>query len=575
MFKAEIPPENPNANLKSYTETVANFSWDDIEKEFTWYKTGNLNIAYEAVDRWADNPETANRVALIFEKGDKVKEFSYLQLKEISSQWSNLFIEYGFAVGDRMFIFVPPSPEYYFAMLACARLGIIFCPLFTTLGFDELDVRLQNAKPRGIITHTDMAERFPTQSMPSVECVFLVEGTGVGLFRQEIALKTVAGELPKRSHIRWVSRSTPLYLLYTTSGSTRPPKGVMHAHGAMAGYLATARYVLDVNEGSMLWTDGGEPGWVTGVVYGAFAPWLCGATSVVQGDQFSASTWYRTLERYKVDVWYTTPRTITRLMEAGGDLPSRYNLSFLRHIATVGEVLSPEQFYWARNTLKHSPHDTWWMTESGMICIANFPSLSIRPGSMGKPVPGIEAEVMDEDGEILPVLTMGELALRPGWPSMMTAIWEDEERYKNYFRVKDWFLTGDMVTKDENGYYYHQGRNDDLIKVGQRDTGPYEVEQVLSLHQAVAEAVAISTSSPAGRPTFKAFVRLKSGYTASKRLNLEIKNFVKACFSPEIPLSEIIFMDELPKTRSGILLYRALMAQELGLPIGDPSKLQE
>ncbi|MGO9116131.1 MAG: AMP-binding protein [Desulfomonilaceae bacterium] len=575
MFKAVIPPENPDANLKSYTEMVANFSWDDVEKEFTWYQTGNLNIAYEAVDRWAENPETANRVALIFEKGDKVKEFSYLQLQEISSQWSNLFIEHGFAVGDRMFIFVPPSPEYYFAMLACARLGIIFCPLFTTLGFDELEVRLQNAKPRGIITHPDMAERFPTQAMPSVEYVFLVEGTGVGLFRQEIALKTVAGELPKKSYIKWVSRSTPLYLLYTTSGSTRPPKGVMHAHGAMAGYLATARYVLDVKERSMLWTDGGEPGWVTGVVYGAFAPWLCGATSVVQGDQFSASTWYRTLERYKVDVWYTTPRTITRLMEAGGDLPVRYNLSFLRHIATVGEVLSPEQFYWARNTLKHSPHDTWWMTESGMICIANFPSLNIRPGSMGKPVPGIQAEVMDEDGEILPVLTMGELALRPGWPSMMTAIWEDEERYKNYFRIKDWFLTGDMVTKDENGYYYHEGRNDDLIKVGQRDTGPYEVEQVLSLHQAVAEAVAISTSSPAGRPTFKAFVRLKSGYTASKRLNLEIKNFVKASFSPEIPLSEIIFLDELPKTRSGILLYRALMAQELGLPIGDPSKLQE
>src|SRR5208337_3971555 len=199
--------------------------------------------------------------------------------------------------------------------------------------------------------------------------------------RQEIALKTVAGELPKKSHIKWVSRSTTLYLLYTTSGSTRPPKGVMHPHGAMAGHLATARYVLDVNEGSMLWTDGGEPGWVTGVVYGAFAPWLCGATSVVQGDQFSASTWYRTLERYEVDVWYTTPRTITRLMEAGGDLPSRYNLSFLRHIATVGEVLSPEQFYWARNTLKHSPHDTWWMTESGMIRIANFPSLRITKGS--------------------------------------------------------------------------------------------------------------------------------------------------------------------------------------------------
>jgi acetyl-CoA synthetase len=575
MFRAVIPPENPDANLKSYPEEYAKFRWNDVEKEFTWHKTGNLNIAYEAVDRWADNPETANRVALIFEKGDKAKEFTYLQLQEISSQWANLFIEYGFAVGDRMFIFVPPCPEYYFAMLACARLGIVFCPLFSTLGFDELDVRLQNAKPRGIITHPDMAERFPAQSLHGVEYVFLTEGSGVGLFRQEISLKTVAAELPKKSHMKWVSRSTPLYLLYTTSGSTRPPKGVVHAHEDMVGYLATARYVLDLNERSILWTDGGEPGWVTGIAYGAFGPWLCGAVSVVQGDQFSASTWYRTLERYKVEVWYTTPRTITRLMEAGGDLPTRYNLSHLRHIATVGEVLSPEQFYWARNTLKHSPHDTWWMTETGMICMANFPSLSVRPGSMGKPVPGIEAEVMDEDGEILPVLTMGELALRPGWPSMMTAIWEDEELYKSYFRVKDWFLTGDMVTKDEDGYYYHQGRNDDLIKVGQRDTGPYEVEQVLSLHQAVAEAVAISTSSPAGRPTFKAFVRLKSGYTASKRLNLEIKNFVRASFSPEIPLSEIVFLDELPKTRSGILLYRALMAQELGLPIGDPRKLRE
>lgn len=575
MFKAVIPPENPDANMKSYKEVYANFRWQDVEREFTWHETGNLNIVYEAVDRWADNPETANRVALIFEKGDKVKEFSYLQLQEISSQWANLFIEYGFAVGDRMFIFVPPCPEYYIAMLACARLGIIFCPLFATLGFDELDVRLQSAKPRGIITHPDMAERLPAQALHSVEYVFLTEGSGVGFFRQEIALKMVAGELPKKSHIKWVTRSTPLYLLYTTSGSTRPPKGVVHGHGDMVGYLSTARYVLDLSERSILWTDGGEPGWVTGIAYGAFAPWLSGATSVVQGDQFSASTWYRTLERYKIEVWYTTPRTITRLMEAGSDLPTRYNLSVLRHISTVGEVLSPEQFYWARNTLKHSPHDTWWMTETGIICMANFPSLSVRPGSMGKPVPGIEAEVMDEDGEILPVLTMGELALRPGWPSMMTAIWEDEERYRNYFRVKDWFLTGDMVTKDEDGYYYHQGRNDDLIKVGQRDTGPYEVEQVLSLHQAVAEAVTISTSSPAGRPAFKAFVRLKSGYTASKRLNLEIKNFVRASFSPEIPLSEIVFLDELPKTRSGILLYRALMAQELGLPIGDPRKLRE
>jgi len=575
MFKAVIPPENPDANLKSYKETYANFSWEDIEKEFTWHQTGDINMAYEAVDRWAENPETAGHKALIFEKSDKVSEFTYLELKEISSQWANLFIECGFAVGDRMFIFLPSCPEYYFAMLACARLGIIFNAFFTTLGFDEIDVRLQNAKPRGIIVHPDMVERLPTHAMASVEYVFLTEGEELGIFQREIAIKGVVGELPKRSQIKWLTRSTPFCLLYTTSGSTRPPKGVVHTHGAMVGHLATARYVLDVHERSVIWTDAGEPGWVTSIIYGAFAPWLCGATTVVQGDPFAASTWYRTLERHQVDVCYTTPRTITRLMEAGEDLPIRYNFSHLRHLATVGEVLSPEQFYWARHALKHSPHDTWWMTETGMICIANFPSMTIRPGSMGKPVPGVEATVVDENGEPLPILTMGELALRPGWPSMMTAIWEDEERYRNYFRVENLFLTGDMVTKDEDGYYYHQGRNDDLIKVGQRDTGPYEVEQVLSLHQAVAEAVVISTSSPVGRATFKAFVRLKSGYTSSNRLNLEIKNFVKANFSPDIPLSEIVFLDELPKTRSGIMLQRALMARELGLPIGDPRNLQE
>ncbi len=474
-----------------------------------------------------------------------------------------------------MFVYLPSRPEYYFVMLACARLGITFCPLFTNLSFDEIEMRLQDAKPKGIVTHPDLAERLPAHAMTSVEAVFLVKGTKLDFFPGEIAVQTVIGEMPKRAITRWVTADTPLYLLYTTSGSTEPPKGVIHTHGDMAGHLITARYVLDLNEGTRIWTDGGDPGWVTGVVYGAFAPWLCKATSVVQGNQYAASTWYRTLERHKVEVWYTTPRILTRLMEAGTDLPARYDFTHLRHIATIGETLSPEQFYWTRNVLKHAPHDTYWMTELGMICVANFPSMSIRPGSMGKPVPGVEAEILDDDGEPLPVLTMGELALRPGWSCMMAGIWQDEERYQHYFRFKDWFLTGDMVTRDEDGYLYHQGRNDDLIKVGQRDTGPYEVEQVLALHQAVAEAVVISSSSPEGRPVFKAFVRLKKGFTASRRLNLEIKTFAKANFSPDMPLSEIVFLDELPKTRSGILLQRVLMARELGLPIGDTSNLRE
>jgi acetyl-CoA synthetase len=573
MIKAIIPPANENGLMGSYAEAYQRFSWRDAEKEFTWNETGNVNIAYEAVDRWAGDRSKRDRKALIFEKAGKVEEFTYLDLRERSSQWANLLIECGFGVGDRLFIFLTPSPEIYFVLLACARLGVIFSPLYPNLTFDDLEVRLQNAKPRGIVTHPDLVERLPFHAMPSVENVFLVEGPAMKICPGEVIVPEAIPAFPKKCANRWVRGATPVYLMYT-SGSTGPPKGVVHAHQDMLGHLMTARYVLNLSPESVLWTDG-DPGWVTGTVYGTFAPWLCGATTVIQGDQFSASTWYRTLERHGVTTWYTTPRTLTRLMEAGEDLPGRYDFSHLQHLCTVGETLAPEQFYWAKKALQHAPHDTWWMTETGMICIANFPTMSIKPGSMGRPVPGVEAAVLDEQGEPVPNLTMGELALRTGWPSMMTSVWMDAPRYQAYFRFKGWFLTGDMVIRDDDDYFYHQGRNDDLIKVGEKFVGPYEIERVLSLHPAVSEAVVISLGSTSGKASVKAYVTISRGSTASARLNHEIKSFVKANFSPELPLSEVVFMDELPKTRSGKLLRRVLRAREHGLPAGDVSKLKE
>ncbi len=576
MIKARIKAENPEANLRSYAETYKAFSWSEVEKEFSWHQSGKINIVHEAIDRWAEKPEKQKQRALIFEKGGEVKNFSYLDLKEKSCQWANLLVQHGYKTSDRLFIFLPPCPEIYFAMLACGRLGVLFCTLFSSLNFDELEVRLESAEPSGILTHPDLVERIPLDNMKGVKHIFLTEGPLPGLFPGEVLVENLPEQMPKEFEPRWLSTRMPLYLNYT-SGATGTPKGVVHTHHDMLGILTSARYVLDIHEDTILWTEA-RPAWVTGTVYGAFAPWLCGATTLIQGDSFSASNWYRILEKHEVSVWYTTPTTIRGLIEAGADLPGRYDFSNLRHIATVGEPLGPDLFYWVKQNLKHSPHDTWWMTETGIICLANFPSMDIKPGSMGKPVPGIEAAIVDEQGETLPTLSMGELALKVGWPGLMSGLWRDEERYQEYFRLKGWFLTGDMAMKDEEGYYYHQGRNDDLLKVkGDTVIGPYEVEHVLHMHPAVSEAAVISKGGDpgTGKSFVKAFITVNKNFSPSTRLNHEINAFVKANLSSDIILREIAFLDNIPKTRSGKVLRRVLRAAELGLPGGDTLNLKE
>ena len=572
MIKARIDPENPRANLKSYPKTYGSFSWSDVEREFSWFESGKVNIVHEAIDRWASIPDFRINKALIIEKAGRVSEFSFSELRRLSCQWANLFSLSGLEKGDRLFIFLPPCPELYLAMLACARIGAVFCSLYPTLSYDELEDRFNDARPRAVLTSADLAERAPLDALSAVDLLFLTNGPAPKIAPREVVVCEKLAAMPEECEPEWLDRDYPLYLLYT-SGSTGPPKGIVHAHGDMVGHLATARLALDLNKLDRIWTDG-SPAWVTGAVYSAFAPWLCGAVSIVQADPFSASTWYRTVEQHKVDVWYTTPRTIRKLMEAGEDLPRRYDFCCLRHIATVGEALDPELFYWAKSNLKRSPHDTWWMTETGMICLANFPSMDIKPGSMGKPVPGVQAAVIDENGDPLPELTLGELALKPGWPSMMKQIWNDDARYRDYFRLKGWFATGDMVLRDDEGYYYHQGRIDDLIKAGDVLVGPYEIEQILRRHPAAHEAAVISREK-GGQSLLKGFVVINQGYGASNRLNHELRAFVKANLSPDVRLDELEFLEALPKTRSGKLLRRVLRAREFGLPVGDPLKMKD
>ena len=580
MIKARVPAENPEALVGSYQQTREAFDWDGFEKErFDFRQTGQLNLAHEAVDRWAEDDRIVGRKALIVEKYDRVQSLTFDRLREDSCRWANLLAQCGFSSGDRLFIFLGPCLELYPAMLGCVRSGITFCPLYPSLGFDELRLRLENARPRGVLTHPDLVEHLPPETEALVEHILITGGKATGFFHQELAVEPELDRQPASFETRWVERETPLYLLYT-SGSTGPPKGIVHGHGDLSGILATSRFVLDLEPGRVIWTDA-SPAWITGLVYGFFGPLLAGATAVVQTSPFQAATWYRTLERHQVNTWYTTPRTIRRLSEAGTDLPGRYDLTALKHLATVGTSLGPDLFYWALQNLGHTPHETWWMTETGMICLANFASLDTKPGAMGKPVPGVEAAVLDENGQPLPELTMGELALKIGWPALTQGLWQDRSRSASYYRHEGWFMTGDMAVVDEEGYFHHQGRNDDLIKVGDQLVGPYEIENVLLLHPGVNEAAVIALPAQpaedslpsAAQPLVKAFVRIGPGYQASARLKAEIRALVKANLSDETPLKDIEFITELPKTASGKLLRRVLRARELGLPAGDTSKL--
>jgi len=571
MIKSRIKAERSDANLSSYGDIYRSFSWSEVEAEFAWKDSNLTNIAFEAIDRHLE--ENGNLNALILEKAGKTETFTYLDLKRISCQWANLLSRYGLGEGDRLFIYLDTCPELYFAMIACARMGVVFCPLYSTLVFDELEDRIRNAAPKAILTHPDLMEDLPHEAMADVEHILLIQGPAPGLFGGESVIENASEQMPDEFETVWLECDARLYLLYT-SGSTGPPKGVVHAHRDMLGLKLTAKYVLDLNKGTVLWTDG-HPAWVVGTVYGTFAPWLCGATSVIMADPFSASSWYRTLEKHKVEVWYTTPGRIRRLMDAGEDLPPRYDFSNLRHICTVGEALGPEPFLWVRNNIGLSPHDTWWMTETGMIGLANFPTMDIKPGSMGKPVPGVEAAILSADGEKLPMMTLGQLALRPGWPSMMREIWRDDARYQAYFRLSGWFLTGDVATIDEDGYFFHHGRMDDLIKVDEKIIGPYEIEQVLCRHPAVHEAAVISQETSPGKSSLKAFLTVSEGFRPTMRLMHEIRAFVKPNLSSAVQLSAVEFIAKLPRTRSGKVLRRVLRARELGLPAGDLPGLQE
>jgi acetyl-CoA synthetase len=361
--------------------------------------------------------------------------------------------------------------------------------------------------------------------------------------------------------------------MHYTSGTTGKPKGAVHVHGAVVGHYATAKYVLDLQEEDIYWCTA-DPGWVTGTSYGMFGPWSNGVTQVVYEGGFSAKHWYSFLERKKVTVWYTAPTAIRMLMKAGDELPRQYRFDSLRHMCSVGEPLNPEAVVWGKEIFGKAFHDNWWQTETGSIMIANYPIQDIKPGSMGRPFPGIKAGIVDDNFNELPDGKEGNLTLRPGWPSMFRTYWKKDELYQSRFK-NGWYITGDRARRDEEGYYWFVGRTDDVINTAGHLVGPFEVESVLIEHPAVAEAGVIGKPDPIAMEVVKAFVSLKDGYDPSEELRHDIQKFVMKRLSSAAAPREIEFIPTLPKTRSGKIMRRLLKAKELGLPLGDTSTMEE
>ncbi|TVY00658.1 acetate--CoA ligase [Cohnella terricola] len=559
------------SNMSSYEEAVKSFNWSDVEKQFSWSETGKVNMAYEAIDRHVASGR-GGKTALHYSDNHREESYTFEDMSRQSNRFANVLRGLGVGKGDRVFIFMPRTPELYFSLLGTLKMGAIVGPLFEAFMETAVRDRLQDSEAVALITTPALLSRVPRAELPNLKHIIVfgesVEaGDGIVDFRA--AMDTASDE----AEVTFLDREDGLILHYT-SGSTGKPKGVFHVQNAMIQHYHTGRVVLDLREDDVYWCTA-DPGWVTGTSYGIFAPWLNGVTNVVRGGRFSPQDWYSTIEKYKITVWYSAPTAFRMLMGAGDDAIKGFDLSSLRHVLSVGEPLNPEVVRWGNRVYGQRIHDTWWMTETGGQLICNYPSMEIKPGSMGRPVPGIEASIIDDQGNELPPYRMGNLAIKTPWPSMMRNVWNNPTKYAEYFHIPGWYVSGDSAYKDEEGYFWFQGRIDDVINTSGERVGPFEVESKLVEHPAVAEAGVIGKPDPVRGEIIKAFISLREGFEPSDDLKADIAKFVKEGLSAHASPREIEFKDKLPKTRSGKIMRRVLKAWELNLPTGDLSTIED
>jgi len=563
-------------NIGSYDERLKGFSWEISEKELD-YKPGNvINIGWYCTDRICQMGK-GNKLALKWEGiGGKEKNYTYNDIRQLSNSIGTFIRQLGIKPEERVCLFMDRIPELYIGFAGILKTGAIAQPLFSAFGDESLLVRLENAETTAVFTQKKHVGKIRKilDKLPHLKHIIIVDDNGKNpLQDREVAFDMDNSERVDTFECHPTLAESPSVLHYT-SGTTGMPKGVKHVHYALISIYLTTKWVLDLQDDDVYWCTA-DPGWVTGTSYGIVGPWASGVTQCVNDIGFSADAWYSFIQKHKITVWYSAPTAIRSLMKAGEEVVKNYDLSSLRHLASVGEPLNAEAVIWGEKVYGLKFHDSYWQTETGSIMISNYPGMKIKPGSMGKPFLGITGTILDpETFEEVPIGKAGLIGFKPGWPGMMRTYWNNEETYQKKFQ-NGWYIPGDRSYIDTDGYYWFIGRDDDIINTGGHLVSPFEVESALLEHPAVAESAVVAKPDFVNMEVVKAFVSLKPGYVASAELDLEIMNFIRKKLSPLAMPQEIEFVAGLPKTRSGKIMRRVLKAQEWGEEIGDISTLED
>jgi acetyl-CoA synthetase len=565
-------------NLRDYADACAAFSWDAARAELDGLPGGGLNIAHEAVDRHLACGR-ADKLALCWlGKDGSRRDFTYGDLARQSNRFANVLANLGVGKGDRVFGLTGRIPALHVAALGTFKNGSVFAPLFSAFGPEPVRARMELGGARVLVTTEALYRKKVMawrQHASEIEHVLLADANEASLPPGTASLAAAMERASDKFDVA-PTRPDDMALLHFTSGTTGRPKGAVHVHEAVVAHYITGKLALDIHPADRVWCTA-DPGWVTGMSYGIISPLTNGATLVVDEAEFDAERWYRTLQDERISVWYTAPTAIRMMMKVGAVVAGKYDFRHLRFLASVGEPLNPEAVTWGLEAFGRPFHDNWWQTETGGIMIANFASMDIKPGSMGRPVPGVEAAIVMRGMEGVSVvkepMTTGELALRPGWPSMFRGYLNEDARYRDCFSG-GWYLTGDLAMRDTDGYFWFVGRADDVIKSAGHLIGPFEVESALMEHPAVAEAGVIGIPDPVAGEMVKAFVALRAGHEPSETLRKSLLGHARMRLGPAVAPKDIAFRANLPTTRSGKIMRRLLKARELGLPEGDLSTLE-